>query len=109
MTCIDSNNLLNTNKSQFVKNNSKQNLNKNSIESNVDIVDINAKRLSMLDDIIKSSNIKNTSYDGKKIIKNVLDKIEHPSKPCHSNAHSKAGCGGGGCGYSKTHSNTCGK
>lgn len=28
---------------------------------------------------------------------------------CHSNAHSKSGCGSGGCGYSKTHSNTCGK
>lgn len=41
------------------------------------------------------------------ILKKFLENNNEPSDPCHIKHHSKFGCGPGGCGYIKSHKNTC--
>lgn len=73
-------------------------------------------KTNMLGNIMARSNIIDT-HNKQQVDKKILGRIiqdvasDATQRPggCHGQSHSRAGCGSGGCGYNKAHSNTCGK
>ena len=68
----------------------------------------------MLGSILAQHKILDTNNKqvGKKIPAKILEDVNNVATQIpggHNQSHSKAGCGTGGCGYQKSHSNTCGK